>query len=431
MRNIIGPPVEGDDFYDRHEPLLEFVRLIVADTNVLQVAARRMGKTSFVLRLCEILKNPKFDPEMEELLRRNELLEPLRKRNFNPSFFSVEGCRNEIDFAEVFVDNLIRTGMRTNVIEKARLTLTQFRNAVEFKRLGAFGLELELGLNRDSKAISTWKLLEEILRTIEGSRSDETIVIAIDELPEFLMTVSRQDEGKMRVERTLHWLRAMRQTYRKKVRWIFLGSIGLDTFVDQRGLRKTINDLAIKSLDGYSEADARSFLQLLSRSVDWELPVEACDEILEQVGWFIPHHLQLVFHALVDIKSSSRIRSKKQRVSLSEVREAIELLLNPTGTAHFETWHQRLNVQFDAEEHRVAMKILSHLSLQPRGLSFDSLVAILPNDSMGFQNTTKPFGWNELLNVLIRDGYISESQGVYRFRSFVLREFWRRKEVIE
>jgi hypothetical protein len=34
-----------------------------------------------------------------------------------------------------------------------------------------------------------------------------------------------------------------------------------------------------------------------------------------------------------------------------------------------------------------------------------------------------------LLQMLLRDGYLLESKGRYAFRSFLLREYWRRREV--
>ena len=55
------------------------------------------------------------------------------------------------------------------------------------------------------------------------------MLLAIDELPELLLAVGKDERGNQRVSRLLHWLRALRQTYRQHVRWILLGSIGLDT----------------------------------------------------------------------------------------------------------------------------------------------------------------------------------------------------------
>ncbi len=34
-----------------------------------------------------------------------------------------------------------------------------------------------------------------------------------------------------------------------------------------------------------------------------------------------------------------------------------------------------------------------------------------------------------LLQILLRDGYLFEEHGRYAFRSFLLREFWNRREI--
>lgn len=90
------------------------------------------------------------------------------------------------------------------------------------------------------------------------------MLLAIDEIPELLLALGRQEQGMERVNRLLHWLRALRQTYRKHVRWIFLGSIGLDSFVDDRNLRKTINDLTGLHLEALGVKEANQFLARLS-----------------------------------------------------------------------------------------------------------------------------------------------------------------------
>jgi uncharacterized protein len=54
MRNIIGAPAEGDDFFDRPKILAQLSRELGNLANILLVAPRRVGKTSLVLRFCEL-----------------------------------------------------------------------------------------------------------------------------------------------------------------------------------------------------------------------------------------------------------------------------------------------------------------------------------------------------------------------------------------
>lgn len=77
-------------------------------------------------------------------------------------------------------------------------------------------------------------LITSLLHNIESQPNAGTALVAVDELPEFLLILERQQNGPQRVSEFLHWLRALRQEFSQRIRSIFLGSIGLDTFVDQR-----------------------------------------------------------------------------------------------------------------------------------------------------------------------------------------------------
>ena len=47
MRNIVGPPVSGEDFWDREE-VIELIRNSLKKQSVLLSAPRRFGKTSIM-----------------------------------------------------------------------------------------------------------------------------------------------------------------------------------------------------------------------------------------------------------------------------------------------------------------------------------------------------------------------------------------------
>jgi hypothetical protein len=114
------------------------------------------------------------------------------------------------------------------------------------------------------------KVLESVFRKIE--EGDNQVLIAIDELPEFLLTLQKAEDGPRRVTAFLHWLRELRQTYRKKIRWLFLGSIGLDNFVEDQKLQKLINDLQVFTLEAFSTEEAHAFLKKLGESNELPLP---------------------------------------------------------------------------------------------------------------------------------------------------------------
>src|SRR5262249_55481027 len=85
MRNIIGNPAEGADFFDRPKKLSKLRRELDNLANILLVAPRRFGKTSLALRLCE---------------------ETTREHKRKAVFLNVEGRSDELAFAEKLIDEL-------------------------------------------------------------------------------------------------------------------------------------------------------------------------------------------------------------------------------------------------------------------------------------------------------------------------------------
>lgn len=94
MRNITGSPVESSDFFDRPRDLDRFQRELANGANLLLTAPRRVGKTSFVLRLCEL----------ERAAGRSAV------------FMNVEGCHDELAFAERLVDGLSGSGLQPEAL---------------------------------------------------------------------------------------------------------------------------------------------------------------------------------------------------------------------------------------------------------------------------------------------------------------------------
>lgn len=397
MRNITGSPVENDDFFDRPNDLIRLKRELANDANLLLTAPRRVGKTSLILRLCAIEK----------------------EAGHSAVFINVEGCPDELSFAEKLLEGLRFAGLHPEALNRVSLLVHGVRRAISGVKAGGAGVDLELGEVEDPDHGTLGKALESIFRKIESS--GQRVVLAIDEMPELLLALGGQEHGPERVARLLHWLRALRQTHRRQVRWVFLGSIGLDTFVDVRNLRKTINDLVPFPIDALSRAEADRFLVDLGASNGLRLEAAVRARILERVGWPLPHHLQLVFHALRD--------SDPDAVDAAAVDLAFDRLLTPAHLSQFDTWRQRLDEQFAQPDAAAAKDILRHLCQHPQGRSRAHILDAL----MARRSAADPEAVEEqlarLLLVLQRDGYLVEGAGRHAFRSFLLRSFWERREI--
>ncbi len=388
MRNILGSPVEGADFFDRPEILLKLNRELDNCGNLLMVAPRRVGKTSLVLRLCE----------------------QWRRDSRNAVWMNVEAQTNELAFAERLVDEL------SAKIESKMLVQIQalFRAARDnIRGVGFHGLELTLGGPSEPEFSTLGKALESVFRKIE--QGETPVLLAIDELPEFLLRLQKSENGPTRVTAFLHWLRVLRQTFRRNTRWLFLGSIGLNTFVEQQNLQKLINDLQIFTLDAFSRDEADAFLRQLGDSNNLSLSPSERNEIIAALGWPLAYHLQLVFHELLDSESRS-------------ISAAIELLLHSNKSAYFDTWRQRISVQFSDSDARACIAMLDHLCVFPAGRERAQILNQLMTQPAAVVEKVDP-QLRRLLKVLQRDGYLLDSEGRYAFRSFLLREYWHRSHV--
>ncbi|MCH8512255.1 MAG: hypothetical protein LAT83_11465 [Kiritimatiellae bacterium] len=398
MRNITGSPVENDDFFDRPRDLARLQRELANGANLLLTAPRRVGKTSLVLRLCELE----------------------RQAGHSAVFMNVEGCHDELAFAEKLVDGLNEAGLHPEALSRISLAFQKARQALSGMKVNAAGMDMEMGSVDDPDHSTLGRALESIFRRIEAG--GKPVLLAIDEMPELLLALGKLEHGTESVSRLLHWLRALRQTYRQQVRWIFLGSIGLDSFVDDRNLRKTINDLTGLSLEALTTEEADVFLTRLGESNHLPLAADQRALIIRRVGWPLPHHLQVVFHALVDAGA--------KQADAAAVDEAFAQLLRPENLSQFDTWRQRLGEQFGSSDATVAKDALRHLCQYANGRTRSQVL----NALMTSRQTADPAVVEEqlarLLLMLLRDGYLLESKRRYTFRSFLLREYWHRREVL-
>lgn len=360
------------------------------------MAPRRVGKTSFVLKLCE----------------------HCRTNAWSAVFFNAEACNDELDFAKELVVGLRGEGLEAGLLPRFADVIRNIRKSIGPLKVG-LGVDIELHDISDVEDTTLSRLLESVFDKIDGGK--QTVLIVVDELPEMLLTIARQEQGARRVEHLLHWLRRIRQTYRNHIRWLFLGSIGLDTFVDDRNLRKAINDLTPMALGAFSADEADSFLIRLAADNGLQIEPSVRQTIAQRIGWPLPYHLQLMIHALIDLEC--------RRVGQDDVRRAIEHLLRPESVCHFDTWRQRLNEPLSTPDATCALTILKflcqHADGRSRGEILDSQMAGKPAADV----TRVEDQIARLLVVLQRDGYLLEREGCYAFRSFLLREYWFRREV--
>jgi hypothetical protein len=242
--------------------------------------------------------------------------------------------------------------------------------------------------------------------------SKQRCLVMLDELPIFVLNLLHA-HGRERVRLFLNWFRHVRldRQARLAVRWLICGSIGLDTVTQRERLGGTINDLAIVRLDAFSRAHAHALLVELAHNYEIELRPEIREHVLDKIGWLIPYHLQLLFSAVRDLGAGTP--------TIETVDRAYAGLLASHHKGYFDPWYQRLRDELGFVDEAHALAILGAAASDLGGAPTGVLHEILRSRGANHDLT------RYILGVLVNDGYLVLVDERWRFRSPLLRDYWR------
>jgi len=384
MKISVGNPVEGDDFFDREQEQLRAWRKLEG-SHLLMLAPRRIGKTSLILRLCSTAGQH-------------------RRYAVHCSFAK---CESESDcIRELFT----ALATQQSIAQRTKALFASIKSV----KLG------ELGIEWHAATAEKWREAGEELGKALSDGSDDWLV-CIDELPVFIINLLQQgDEGRRRARAFLYWLRDLRQTHYRRVKWLLAGSIGLDTLAARLGLSDTINDLEPFPLDAFSEESALRFLAELARSYGIALDEELRAAIVRRVGWPVPYYLQLMFEHLRE-----ECQEQGREPDAAMVEQVFEKLLGMGYRNHFDYWRQRLDEELGQPEAGHAVFLLARICQSAAGEPRANLAQVLGQRIGDIDERDKML--NYLLEVLVSDGYLMQRAGRYAFRLEWLRVYWQRR----
>ncbi|EGV33437.1 hypothetical protein ThidrDRAFT_0644 [Thiorhodococcus drewsii AZ1] len=384
MRTVIGSPVEGDDFFDRESERRRMWRRLETDS-LLLLAPRRIGKTSLMRALCAEGAD----------------------HGFQAVSLSFAACSDEMHCVRELAKAI--AGARELDLSALQQALKGLLPDLKSLKLGPLGIELATGESPD------WRDLGEALTRSLGSL-DGRWLIAVDEVPVFLLHLLKQDDGLARVRGFLYWLRTLRQDHHAQVRWILAGSIGLDTVAARHGLGDTVNDLKPIPLGAFEPETAERFLQALAESYKVDMSGEVRSHIIAQLGWPVPYYLQILFGELYD-----RVEDG-ERLDSNLVDQVFDDLLKPAHKGYFDYWRQRLTEELGQPDDGHATHLLSHCARDPSGASRTTLEQALAERIA--EPDSRETCLRYLLDILESDGYLVQLDDRWRFRLELLRRYW-------
>lgn len=370
----IGSPVVGEDFFGREEELRKAESLI-RDNNLMLAAPRRVGKISFARRLIDTLSS----------------------KGWNTIFIDLEEITSIDHFFNAFYSELVKLP-ETKVSEKVKAKMKKWLSGVE---LSTTGLPVNATVKMESSDNNDFKDLADILNTL-----DKHTLVVFDELTVLLKSLSDKNDNEQDVRTFLNQFRAMRSATSEKCSWLICSSVGVRNFTTQHNLSDTINDVADFELGAFSDEEATNFVTILAESIGIDVNAEIKRYILDKIGWNIPFFIQLLLSRLPAGETTK-----------ADVDEAYGHLLQ---TGSFDTWHERLNIEYGNNKD-VAKLILKYLCVTIDGKTRDEIynhiyakIPSFENDEMGL-----------LLRALMTDGYLVTDGERYRFRSPLLRDYWK------
>jgi hypothetical protein len=377
----MGRLADGSAFFDRQE-IMSRAWDLLKTSNLLLLAPRRVGKSSLL----------------------NRMREDGSSRGYNALYLSVPDAEDELDF----IKRLVR-GLRD-----AEWTSSGWFAAFKDKLPDDLEFVLKTGLVELKAKKVDWRRPAEDLESILGSADSETLLL-IDELPLLIGSIVQQDPSGVRAERFLLWLKRLREQYQP--RWFFAGSIGLDSVARRLKLSGTIHDLQPIELGAFSPDKARAYLMGRGQLYQWTLSAESIEAIIGAVEWPIPFHLNLVFEELRAVVSEGHGPPSPTLVEMALQR------LIAHGRTHFDHWDERLGKMLDSRAQQYCEIILSLACRETDGVAVTSIDLRLSNEMHDHRERAEML--RQLLDLLTSDGYLVRQEGAVRFRSALLRRYWR------
>lgn len=370
----IGSPVAGEDFFGRNAELKK-AEILIEDNNLMLAAPRRVGKTSFAKKLMEVQS----------------------AKGWNTIFVDLEEITSVEHFFKTFYDELM-TLPDAKLKDKITSKVKKWLSGME---LSTSGLPVKATVKIGIPGNDDFKELAEVL-----SMLDNHTLIVFDELTVLLESLSAMDDGDQMVRTFLNQSRALRSATTAKCSWLVCSSVGVRNFTTQHNLSDTINDIADFDLGAFSEEEAIEFIGILAHSIGIEMDKEMIHYLLGKIGWNIPYFIQLVL---------SRLPVGK--ISGADIDDAYDGLLQ---TGSFDTWHERLNKEYGKNKD-AAKLVLQYLCVNASGKSKEDICNHVCAKYPSIENDE--FGL--LLRALITDGYLVRTDNLYRFRSPLLRDYWK------
>lgn len=387
MKNVIGLPARGENFYQRTREVAK-VTLALSNGNNIQITApRRVGKTSILWYLLD-----------------NNIAE----RHY--VYVDTESVEDASHFYRKLLESIVNdANISRSVKLQTGLKDKGNRFFQKIKSIKLFNAALEF--NHEPEVRDYYEEFHNFL-TGYASVEDVELVLLIDEFPQTIENIRKKD-----ADAAVHFLQRKRElridpVISKNVRFIYTGSIGLNQTVSSINATATINDLASIEVEPLSEAEALELFSKLLNTHSRTIHASGEKALMEILQWYIPFHIQLIVQEIIQATHPDA------EVTKEIVEKAIKELLSLRHKNHFDHYYSRLKTHFKDDAFKYADMLLKRLAVKHTMTKKD-----ISDLAVRYQQEED---YRKIIENLMYDGYIhyNTTRGVYLFNSPILKRWW-------
>jgi len=379
----LGNPARGNAFYPRKKEIAKIYDLLEINANIYLSAPRRVGKTS-ILKYLEDTDNDK---------------------GYFFIYVITESVYSVNDFFKVLYNDLVHSKAINN-LAKLSSGLTSLLSTVlqTVDEVGVVKLKDQEEPDYHQKFID---LLSKIDKGVGR------VVIMIDEFPQTIHNIYKE-HGENEARRFIQLNRELRhhKVTEEKVSFIYTGSIALFPRVEKIASLADVNDLRTLEVHPLSRAEAMDLLYLLCKRKNVAIGAAGIEYMLDEIRWFIPFHIQLVYQELEDI-----FYDKQGPLDNADVDTAIAKTIAAKNKAMFEPYFSRLKGLLDNNEYLYAMGVLVYTAQND---TIDKAIFFDLSQKYAVDN------YKGIMEGLCEDGYLYETEETYRYTSPIL-QLWCKK----
>ena len=391
MRNIVGSPARGNNFFRRDAEIRKIIDRIENGHNLQLIAPRRIGKTSILFHL--------LDQKVE---------------GYAYVYLDTERIDNEEDFYKKIIKELCKV----EEISISKRLFQRFREEARFlNRLKSIKiLGNEIAFNEENLDLNYYEEIKNFLSGIELEENMQ-LVLLIDEFPQTVVNILEADHGEtVNAIKFLQSNRELRQDpeVNRNVRFIYTGSIGLTQTVSNIQASAFINDINVVEIAPFNFEEGVEFLDRLSEPKGLKIPKEAALYLLKKIAWIIPFHIQLAMQEIISLSSNTRA------IDQDLIDEAFTNIVEYRNRSHFEHYYSHLKKEFKGISFEFADKALKQIAKQGK---LDRTVLYDMGTGFGIKEN-----YRSIIDTLCYEGYINNNGNhqFYQFNSPIVRMWWQK-----